>query len=156
MKYFLVWNSRRLLQHVSDAIWHSCDIRVWHSRVYSSTRFYCAAKYYRHIYVKKYGDIFSFYIWVLYRSFSIPSNLHLSLPIIFHSVVTAAISRHSQIEFRFLLNQSKSNCIYRFQIDFEPNWIPFGSQSNGNLSLRSLSIKFERNKKSFSLKFLPL
>ena len=44
-----------------------------------------------------------------------------------------SIKRHTHIEidFQFLLNQPKSDCIYHFPIDLEPNGNPLGSNSIG-------------------------
>ena len=43
----------------------------------------------------------------------------------------------------------------RFPFDFEPNEIPFGSKSKGNLSPRSYPIHCERNWKYSFLSVLP-
>ena len=68
-----------------------------------------------------------------------PSRKLATLPVTVSDTLAGLLSdfhmrdkTHRWIEFWFLLNQPKPDCIYYFPVDFESNWILFGYLGNQN------------------------
>ena len=74
----------------------------------------------------------------------------------FSSATQEVLQTHTESNFGFLFSQPKSDLIYHFQVDFKPNWMPFGSKFIGKLEARSDFSWFNKNSKLISLRETPL
>ena len=55
----------------------------------------------------------------------------------------------TEIDFQFMLNQPKLDCIYHFQTILEPNGMPFGFKSIENGIHNLISVDLTRTRSSF-------